>query len=200
MSTLAELHASAVAAIFARPVPPCAECGTPMMHGHAIEHGINGPKDIFTDVATDGTAYGPAVDLAPLFDASANWLGEANPYAYLARLGDLCNEATSVRRAETTWLYERTVREYVSLKVRLDTGCCYHDHKAARALWVYDPHRVPAGERECVYHCGMPAWLRPSGWYCRECGDLLTDATAEVRMVPVYADEVPPRGQPPRAC
>jgi hypothetical protein len=200
MSTLAELHASAVAAILARPVPPCAECGTPMMHAEGIEHGIHGPKDIFTEVAADGTAYGPAVDLAPLFDPAANWLGMSNPYAYLARLGDLCSEATSAKRAETTWLYERTIREYVSLKVRLDTGGYHHPHMPKRDLWVYDPNRVPVGERECVYHCGSPAWLRPSGWYCRECRDLLTGATAEVRMVPVYADEVKPaRQDPPRA-
>lgn len=182
MSTLAELHASAVAAILARPVPPCAECGTPMMHGHAIEHGINGPKDVFTEVATDGTAYGPAADLVALFDPAANWLGMSNPYAYLARLGDLCNEATSAKRCETTWLYERTIREYAALKVRLDTGSIYHRHMPAREPWVYNPSCGPRGE-VMPYHCGMPAWLRPSGWYCRGCGVLLSDESAELRSV-----------------
>jgi hypothetical protein len=183
MSTLVELHTSAVAALLARPVPPCIECGTPMVHGHGTEGG----KDVFTEVAADGTSRGPAVDLAPLFDPGANWLGMSNPYAYLARLGELCIEATSVKRTETTWLYECTVREYSALKVRLDTGCYYHSHVPEHEPWVYDPHRVPVGERECVCHCDRPAWLRPSGWYCRECGDLLTDETAEIRMVPVYA-------------
>jgi hypothetical protein len=159
-----------------------------MTHGQ----GTDGGRDVFTDVAVDGSAYGPAVDLAPLFDPSANWLGESSPYAYLARLGDLCSEATSAKRASTTWLYERTIREYVSLKVRLDTGGYYHSHTPAREPWTYDPSREVAGERECACHCGRPAWLRPSGWYCRECGGLLTDATAEIRMAPVYADEARP--------
>jgi hypothetical protein len=178
---VARLHAEAVAYLSARPVPPCAECGTPMTRAEGTERGINGPKDIFTEVAVDGTTYGPAVDLAPLFDPAANWLGADNPYAYLARLGELCGEATSAKRASTTWLYERTIREYVSLKVRLDTGGYHHAHTPATEPWVYDPDRVPVGERECVYHCGRPAWLRPSGWYCRECSDLLTDGNAELR-------------------
>lgn len=182
MSALAELHAEAVAYLAVRPVPPCAECGTPMTRGQGTEHGVNGPKDIFTEVAADGSAYGPAVDLAPLFDPAANWLGMDNPYAYLARLEGLCNEATSAKRAETTWLYERTIREYVGLKVRLDTGGYHHTHRPAREPWVYDPNRAPRGD-VMPYHCGRPAWLRPSGWYCRECGDLLTDDSAELRGV-----------------
>jgi hypothetical protein len=181
MSTLAGLHAEAVAHLATRPVSPCTECGTPMMHAEGHEAGP-ASKDIFTEVAADGTTYGPAVDLAPLFDPAANWLGMSNPYAYLARLGDLCNEATSAKRCETTWLYERTIREYVALKVRLDTGGYYHTHTPAREMWAYDPDRPPLG-LVMPYHCGRPAWLRPPGWYCRECGDLLTDATAELRSI-----------------
>lgn len=179
MSTLAELHASAVAAALAQPVPPCAECGTLMTHGQ----GTDGGKDVFTEVAADGTAYGPAADLAHLFDPAANWLGMSNPYAYLARLGELCSDAVpnkSARRTEPTWLYERTIREYASLKVRLDLGGIYHPHMPAREPWVHDPGCEPRGV-VMPFHCGMPAHLRPSGWYCRGCGDLLTCATAELR-------------------
>lgn len=176
--TVGELHAAAVAALRARPVHPCAECGTAMTHGQ----GTDGGKDVFTDVATDGTTYGPAADLAPLFDASANWLGADNPYAYLAKLGDLCTEALSVKRRETTWLYERTIREYAGLKVRLDTGSIYHTHSPAREPWAYVPGRAPRGV-VMPYHCGQPAHLRPSGWYCRGCGVLLSDDSAEIRSV-----------------
>jgi hypothetical protein len=184
---LAELHASAVAALRSRDVGPCAECGTPMALAEGTEHGISSPKDIFTEVAADGSTYGPAADLVFLFDPAANWLGASGPYAYLARLAELCNEATSAKRCETTWLYDRTIREYVSLKVRLDMGSIYHHHVSARQPWSHDPACEVTGDRACAYHCGWPAWLRPSGWYCRGCGELLTDATAEIRMVPVYA-------------
>lgn len=180
--TVGELHAQEVARLRARPVRPCAECGTPMTMGTGTEHGINGPTDVFAPVAVDGTTYGPASDLAHLFDPSANWLGMSSPYAYLARLGELCNEATSAKRAETTWLYERTIREYVALKVRLGTGSIYHSHRAAREPWVYDPDRGPLG-KVVPFHCSTPAWLRPSGWYCRECLVLLTDDNAEMRDV-----------------
>lgn len=180
MSTLAELHAEAVAHLAARPVPPCAECGTPMTHGQGID-GLS-RRDVFTEVAADGTVYGPASDLAHLFDPAANWLGADSPYAYLARLGDLCSEATSVKRRETTWLYERTIREYVSLKVRLDTGGCYHTHAPEREPWTCNPSCEPRGV-VMPHHCGMPAHLRPSGWYCRGCGILLTDDSAEMRNI-----------------
>jgi hypothetical protein len=182
MSTLAELHSSAVTRLTARAVPPCAECGTPMVHAAGTEHGIRGPKDVFTEVAADGSAKGPAPDLAHLFSPAANWLGMSNPYAYLARLGELCSEATSAKRCETTWLYERTIREYVALKVRLDMGGMHHTHTPAREPWVYDPNRAPLGV-VMPYHCGQPAWLRPSGWYCRGCGELLTDETTELRDI-----------------
>jgi hypothetical protein len=178
VSTLAELHSSAVAALGALPVKPCAECGTPMMHGQ----GTTGGKDVFTEVAADGSVKAPASDLVHLFDPAANWLGESDPYAYLARLGDLCTEALSVKRRETTWLYERTIREYSALKVRLDTGSIYHRHMSDRDPWVYDPNRATRGVAVPA-HCGWPAWLRPSGWYCRQCKALLTDATAELRSV-----------------
>jgi hypothetical protein len=180
--TISELHAQEVAELRALPVRPCEACGTAMVRGEGTEGGINGPKDVFTEVAADGTAYGPAPDLVHLFDPSANWLGLDNPYAYLARLGELCDGATSAKRAETTWLYERTIREYVALKVRLDTGSIYHSHRAAREPWVHDPDRGPLG-KVLPYHCSAPAWLRPSGWYCRECCALLTDESAELRNV-----------------
>lgn len=144
--------------------------------------GTEGGKDVFTEVAADGSATGPAVDLAHLFIPEANWLGASHPYAYLAKLGELCEAATSAKRAETTWLYERTIREYSALKVRLAEGFTFHRHVLAREPWAYDPSRYPRGE-VMPYHCGWPAHLRPSGWYCRECGELLTDENAELRLV-----------------
>ena len=181
MSTLAELHASAVAGVLAQPLAPCEECGTPMVLGQEAEGG----KDVFTEVAADGSTKGPASDLAHLFDPAANWLGMSDPYAYLARLGELCEEALpnkSARRTKPTWLYDRTIREYAALKVRLDTGSIHHRHMAAREPWVYNPSCEPRGV-VLPYHCGAPARLRPSGWYCRGCNALLTDATAELRDV-----------------
>jgi hypothetical protein len=186
VSTLAELHAAAVADVLACPVKPCAECGTPMTHGQGTEHG----RDVFTEVAADGTAYGPASDLAHLFDPAANWLGADNPYAYLARLGDLQTEAHAAckgrigggPRAELTGLFWRVAREYTALMVRLDTGSVYHSHMSDREPWVYSPSCEPRGVL-MPYHCGAPAHLRPSGWYCRGCKALLTDDTAELRTV-----------------
>lgn len=196
---LAEMHRSAVEEARDRGARPCGECGTPMTMGTGTETGAYRTVDVFTPVAVDGTTYGPASDLVFLFDPAANWLGAGDPYAYLARLGDLCMSATSAKRTETTWLYERTIREYTSLKVRLDMGPTYHQHAPASVPWTYDPSREVIGDRACVYHCGWPAWLRPSGWYCRECRELLTDATAEIRMVPVYAGEaLPPTSAVPR--
>jgi hypothetical protein len=173
-----QLHASAVAKLRARTAGPCAECGTPMVLAETTENG----KDLFTEAAADGTSYGPAADLAHLFDPARNWLGASGAYAYLAELGKLCGEATAVKRTETTWLYDRTIREYAALKVRLDLGSCYHSHRAAREPWAYDPHRARSGD-VMPYHCARPAHLRPSGWYCRECGELLTDDNAELRGI-----------------
>jgi hypothetical protein len=191
---LAEMHRSAVEEARGSYARPCAECGTPMTMGTGPDRAFGEAIEIFTGVAVDGTTYGPAVDLANLFEPSANWLGADNPYAYLSKLGDLCMSATSARRTETTWLYERTIREYTSLKVRLDMGSIYHTHRVASRPWSFDPKRPVIGERACVYHCTMPAMLRPAGWFCRDCGDLLTDSTAEIRMVPVYVGEaLPPK-------
>jgi hypothetical protein len=176
-TSIAQLHAAAVAKLQARAGRTCGECGTSMVLVEAAEHG----KDVFAVVAADGTSYGPASDLVHLFEPSANWLGESGAYAYLARLGKLCAEATAAKRTETTWLYERTIREYAALKVRLDTGSCYHTHREASVPWVYDSAREFDGQ-VYVYHCAWPAHLRPSGWYCRGCGELLTDATAEIRI------------------
>jgi hypothetical protein len=177
-----ELHAANVAALRARPVRPCAQCGTAMVMGTGFDGAPSRGIDVFKPVAADGTAYGPAPDLAHLFEPERNWLGMSSPYAYLARLSDLMGEAHKVKRAELTWLHWRTAREYTSLNVRLREGSIYHQHSPAREPWVYDPDRGPLG-KVLPYHCGMPAWLRPSGWYCRECRALLTDDSAEMRSV-----------------
>jgi hypothetical protein len=49
---VARLHAEAVAHLSARPVPPCAECGTPMTHAEGYEAGP-ASKDIFTEGAPE---------------------------------------------------------------------------------------------------------------------------------------------------
>lgn len=134
----------------------CTECGT-QLHRTAV------PGDEWGWADEAGAAYGPASDLAFLFDPAANWLRMSDPYAYLARLGELCTEATSVKQRETTWLYERTIREYTSLKVRLDMGGYSHLHAPERtSLPEVFPYEVPE-------HCGWPMRLAPSGWRCRQC-------------------------------
>lgn len=86
-----------------------------------------------------------------------------DPYGHLADLAGMCERAhrQSRRGAEPTWLYHAAVREYSSLKVRLEFGGTFHTH---RPLHLPPPYPGPVPE-----HCGWPAWLRPSGWQCRQC-------------------------------
>jgi hypothetical protein len=180
--SITQLHAARVAEILARPPRPCALCGVPLTE-------VARPDDTFGPVGPDGRAHGPDPDLAHLSDPSGNWLGASSAYQYLARLDAALSQADPLsKRTETTWLYERTIREYSALKVRLDMGMSFHYHRLASdfdaaafaASWVPGPQprsaRVP-------YHCGQPALLRPSGWYCRADGAVLTDESAELAAV-----------------
>jgi len=150
------LHAAAVAGLMAAPDRPCSLCGVPL-HTTAL------PDDTYGVADWTGSRTGTDPDLAPLCDPAANWLGASNPYAYLARLARLLDEADpGSKKTQTTWLYERTVREYAALKVRLDMGLSFHYHQEDRA-------GAPRSLVVPPYHCSWPAHLRPSGWYCREC-------------------------------
>jgi hypothetical protein len=60
----------------------------------------------------------------------------------------------------------RAGREYAALSIRLTTG--YHHEHYPADLAGLPPHEGPVPE-----HCGWPAWLRPSGWQCRRCGERL---------------------------
>jgi hypothetical protein len=176
--TLAELHALHVARIGTKAARPCTLCGAPLRQ-------VARPADTFGPVDTLGSPNGPDPDMVPLFAPEANWLGSVSPYDHLARLGALLGEATAGKRTETTWLYDRSIREYVALKVRLDVGMSFHYHRlpsdwdAARFAASYVPGPQPRSA-ELPYHCGRPALLRPSGWTCRGCRVALTEGMAEL--------------------
>ena len=90
-----------------------------------------------------GRTYGRDADLAHIPD----------PYGHL---GDL-----AVRALAGDLL---AGQEYSALKVRLDTGCGYeHQHQADASG---EPPLCPDPVPEC---CDYPAWLCPSGWWCRRC-------------------------------
>jgi len=74
------------------------------------------------------------------------------PYAYLSWLGQQC---TSGRALDL-----RVAREYSSLKVRLDSGMSFHQHR---------PGQVQPSRVRPPHHCRWPMWMRPSGWHCRQC-------------------------------
>ena len=162
-----------VARIAARPERPCTLCGAPLRT-------VARPDDTFGPVDTLGSPNGPDTDMVALFAPEANWLGSVSPYDHLARLAALLDEATAGKRTETTWLYARSIREYVALKVRLDVGMSFHYHQlpsdwdAARFAETYVPGPQPRAA-DLPYHCDRPAYLRPSGWQCRECRVMLPE-------------------------
>jgi hypothetical protein len=165
MTTVTEMHAAWTEAILSRPARPCALCGVPLVTAAR-------PDDTFGPAGPDGRAHGFDRDVAHLADPAANWLGASSAYEYLARLDAALAEATRVKGTHTTWLYERTIREYSALKVRLDLGMSFHYHRLAAEA---DALRLPL-----PWHCGRPAHLRPSGWRCRECGEALAGQLAAV--------------------
>jgi hypothetical protein len=65
---------------------------------------------------------------------------------------------------------DRLMAEYSALKVRLDFGGTFHEHYP-REWPAWDGPPAPE-------HCGWPAWLRPSGWQCRQCGAALAVESA----------------------
>lgn len=99
-----------------------------------------------------GSRFGDDPDVAML---------KPDPYACLAALGERCITGKGKGRQVDL----RAAGEYSMLKVRLDFGGTFHQHYP-RELPAYDGPPAPE-------HCGRPAWLRPSGWQCRQCGAAL---------------------------
>lgn len=143
---------------------PCWLCGD-LLHQVANER-----TDEFTWAGEDGSTAGTDSDLRPL-----EQFGGA--YAYLAWLDaemDRLHALSRKRKGEYVWPDERTRityhdrgREYTALKVRLDMKGTFHIHHV-RA------DDTPAYRGPAVQHCDYPAWLRPSGWWCRKCGQQLS--------------------------
>lgn len=81
-------------------------------------------------------------------------------YARLSELAERCT--TSAGKSDMSVEGERAIREYGRLKTRMEFGSSFHTHRAMEHL------RVPnCGQEPVPYGCGMPAYLRPSGWQCR---------------------------------
>jgi hypothetical protein len=135
---------------------PCWLCGDLL---HQVADLV---ADEFTWADKDGNRYGTDLDL--------RCLPGADPYARLKFLADAIMSRAPAR-SERTWLWHAYGCEYSALKVRVETGGTFH------------VHRVRASERpglrspEAPRHCGWPAWLRPSGWHCRECRIILGQET-----------------------
>jgi hypothetical protein len=55
------------------------------------------------------------------------------------------------------------------------TGQPFHEHYPAGS--PPSPLRYQGTRPE---HCGWPAWLRPSGWHCRQCRQFLGPARVEI--------------------
>jgi hypothetical protein len=128
--------------------------------GDLLHLAISEAADEFVWVGQDGHQMG--------VDSDMRQLPGADPYARLAFLSRELDRAHAARRASFTWLYHAYVREYSALKVRMDFGGTHHVHQSSSHPQVWDG---PPPE-----HCGWPAWLRPSGWHCRQCGELLEEA------------------------
>jgi len=182
--SLAQLHAAAVARVLSAPDRPCRHCGA-MLHNVADE-----VTDLWATVDAEGSCTGVDPDVAHLYDPDANPLGAVNPWDALRLLAELMDatthKAVMAGKACHTPLHWRVAAEYSALMVRLDMGLPFHQHsmtsdwdagEAARHIGEPRPADLP-------YHCGWPAWLRPSGWHCRECKLVLTDETAELAGEP----------------
>ncbi len=105
-------------------------------------------------------------------DLRALYANGGNPYARLAALDDVLQAAMKAiggphgKKGSLTPLYWARVREYSALKVRLEFGGTFHIHHVRT-------DSVSPWRGELPYCCGSPAWLRPSGWHCRECRAVL---------------------------
>lgn len=119
-------------------------------------------------------------------DPAANPLGATSPYDALNKMAGLMEDAHMAvgkntygigKKACLTPLFWAVAQEYSMLKVRMDTGMSFHVHHEAGGSVSAAP--FPPCPPDLPHHCGRPAWLRPSGWHCRECALVLDDATAE---------------------
>ena len=128
--------------------------------------------DEFTWVGEDGRKTGTDSDLRQLEV-------HGGAYARLAWLSGELQEAMksaggpNSKKACLTPLYWARAREYSALKVRLEMGMTFHIHRIRAA----DEPACPGSVRCCGYGvpycCEWPAWLRPSGWQCRRCKQVL---------------------------
>ena len=134
----------------------CVICGDPL---HRV---VDTNLDEWVWVGNDGTRFALDSDLRDL---------PMEPYAYLTWVAEHCFEGKGKDRK----LNLARAQEYASLKIRLDSGA-YHEHKAA--LEDRPKHEGPVPE-----HCGMPMWLRPSGWYCRQCRKPLREIRNHAKAV-----------------
>ncbi len=143
---------------------PCWLCGD-VLHQVADER-----ADEFTWADDSGSTAGTDADLRPLEE-------HGGAYAYLARLSGELERLSGLSRKRKDgyhWPDERTEaeyfargREYSALKVRLEMGGTFHIHQVRAS-------GKPDYEGTVPYCCGQPAWLRPSGWQCRQCRQPVT--------------------------
>lgn len=175
---LADTHRAAVLKLLTAASVPCTHCGA------ALFTFADTRTDTFEPATKEGEVYGPDPDVAHLLDPAANPLGAVNPYDALAKMAELLDQGhkavspgKSNPRACLTPLFWQLAGEYSMLNVRMAMGGGYHVHRPATD-WK---HEVKTRERpdDLPWHCGWPAWLRPSGWHCRQCKIVLTDATAD---------------------
>lgn len=176
LGEVARLHAAGVARVLAADLLPCMHCGA-MLHQVA-----DARTDLWEWEDEAGSRTGTDPDVAHLCDPAANPLGASNPYDALAKMAGLMSDAyfaalRSGKACETPFA-RRVTLDYSALKVRMDFGMSFHQH---RAVTRWDPPGPEGAGRPrytgLFYHCGWPAWLRPSGWYCRECKVQLRDGT-----------------------
>lgn len=156
-------------------VPDCLSPGVRVpcwLCGDLLHRAINERTDEFTWADEAGSIAGTDSDLRQL-----GQFGGA--YAYLAWLADEMDRLSKLSRKRKDgchWpdeparlTYHARGREYAALKVRLELGGTFHIHHVRAS--DSPPYRGPA-----VSCCEYPAWLRPSGWWCRRCGQPLQAA------------------------
>lgn len=145
---------------------PCWLCGD-LLHEVA-----DARLDEFTWVDEAGGRIGGSPDLRPLG-------GVEGAYARLRWLASECDRLSKLSRKTKDgyrWPGEQTRAEYLA---------CGREYSALneRLRWpTFHHHQVRAADKPsetgpvpCC--CGWPAWLRPSGWYCRKCKQrCLTDS------------------------
>jgi len=138
---------------------PCWLCGDAM---HMV---ADTRFDEFTWADDGGSKTGIASDLRQLEE-------HGGAYAYLAWLSGELERLSGLSRKRKDgyhWPDERTEaeyfargREYSALKVRLEMGGTFHVHQVMAS-------DIPPYCGPDVRCCEYPAWLRPSGWQCRQC-------------------------------